>query len=579
MPAPLVASAQHNHQPSFQRTSPSKNVKHKSSKPIINWLQRKLAGTVRSRRPSVANNVRGSSDSTYSGRATSLKELRSPLPHGRVPAPRDVDENGHLIRDRRPISKEISLNSTGFSSDEDSDEDSDRRSSGITTSMWGSRSNPLEADEDASIRPLPPTSPPSPSPSRSPSLSSSSYMSDLRTFKSLTASTKPTTLLSIDSNPGVAHIAQAPPTPTSVSGYNITPAPSPVTRFPPHIRQSSSGYGSPVGLVTFSALPPSTPPSSRPSSLGPAIRTGVGALQAPAHTSHHPRNNPRPSSPPLDNASVLTLASSAFAAPLVDRGRQTPFQYSWANGTDTASHISHMDGGGDSLSHIILDGELAGEEQSASVRALRPRSSRRDSWESEVSRWSAGVSVLGTLAANGRDRSVRTAPSFRTGGQYTVDDNISLVDEDLVSTREDCLPTEEDVSRISTKDDVEDDPESAFSPLFDVSTEGVEEASVSIDSDARNSESTEVDAQSLKESTTTSNEIDEVATPGPAGRTLILVPSNETMPAPDLKGSDFNTRDKRPNTPPMSATSKDTETTPKKEKKKNIAPSEKDIEN
>lgn len=576
MPAPLVTSVQQNQQAFVQRTSSAKNVKHKSSKPIINWLQRKLAGTVRSRRLSVANNIRGSADSTYSGRATSLKELRSTtLPHGRVPAPRDVDENGHLIRDRRPISKEISLNSTGFSSDDESDDDSDRRSSGFTTSMWGSRSNPLEADEDASIRPLPPTSPPSPSPSRSPSLSSSSYMSDLRTFKSLSASTKPTTLLSIDSNPGVAHIAQAPPTPTSVSGYNITPGPSPVTRFPPHIRQSSSGYGSPVGLITFSALPPSSPPSSRPSSLGPVIRTGTGALQAPAHTSHHPRNNPRPSSPPLDNASVLTLASSAFATPVVDRGRQTPSQYNWTNGTDTASHLSHMDGGGDSLSHIMLDGEMPGEDQGASVRALRPRSSRRDSWESEVSRWSAGVSALGALGTNGRERSVRTAPSFRTGGQYTMDDNTSLADEDLVSTRDDCLLTEEDASRLSTKEeDGEDDPDFALSPLSGVSVDGTEDLSTSIDSNSK-SESTETDAKSSKGSIT-ANELDEVTTPGPAGRTLILIPSNETMPSPDIV--ELNSKDKRPSTPPLSMASRETETTPKKEKKFETVPTAVDAE-
>lgn len=47
------------------------------------------------------------------------------------------------------------------------------------------------------------------------------------------------------------------------------------------------------------------------------------------------------------------------------------------------------------------------EAEDASVRALRPRSSRRNSWDSEVSRWSARVLL-------GRERSLRTN-SFRVG--------------------------------------------------------------------------------------------------------------------------------------------------------------------
>jgi len=72
----------------------------------------------------------------------------------------------------------------------------------------------------------------------------------------------------------------------------------------------------------------------------------------------------------------------------------------------------------------VDDSVLAVDDREASVRALRPRSSRRGSWESEASRWSAGMgSVLGNLAGG---RSVRTAPSYRTGGQGATDD----VDED-----------------------------------------------------------------------------------------------------------------------------------------------------
>ncbi|THH09064.1 hypothetical protein EW145_g2290 [Phellinidium pouzarii] len=559
MPVPLTSNAQHNAQQQQQqhqsRGAPVKTVKHRSSKPIINWLQRKLGGTARARRASelsasrstVAHGRLSGVDSTYNGRAASLKPLHGTAVSGRAPVHRDVDENGHMRGYVfRPMSNEISLNSTDDISDDGEDDESNRRSSGAAVSMWGSRSNPVEADEDASLRPLPPTSPPSPSPSRS----SSSYMSNPRTFKSMSTSTKPTTLLSIDLAP-MAHIAQAPPTPTSVSAYN-TPGPSPISRFPPHVRTVSSGPG---GAVTFSALPPSTPPSSRPSSLDPAGRASVSALQAPAHTSHHPRNNPRPSSPPLDNASVLTLASSAFATPFADRGRSaahTPYQYSWTAGADSVSHLSHMGGGGDSLSHMMLDGELAADEQNASVRALRPRSSRRDSWESEVSRWSAGASVLNALGPAGRERSVRTAPSFRTGGQGTVDlddmASVSLVDEDVVLTREEGTD-ELDDGQEGMHD--EDERSREFSPLSALS---IEEAS----------ESTEiqVDTQSVKD-VHELHDLEDVATPGPTTRVLVLPSSFEMMslPSPAIGGV------KRPMTPPSCGPSKDTETTLKKGKR------------
>lgn len=45
----------------------------------------------------------------------------------------------------------------------------------------------------------------------------------------------------------------------------------------------------------------------------------------------------------------------------------------------------------------------------ASVRALRPRSSRHASWDSEMSKWSIGSPATGGQ----QDRSVRTAPSIR----------------------------------------------------------------------------------------------------------------------------------------------------------------------
>jgi len=98
------------------------------------------------------------------------------------------------------------------------------------------------------------------------------------------------------------------------------------------------------------------------------------------HTSHHPRNNPNPTSPPADNASTLTLASSAFA--LSARAND------WPDGASLSLDQYQQDADVNSSHMGMEDDEV---EVAASVRALRPRSSRRGSWESEESRWSARV--------------------------------------------------------------------------------------------------------------------------------------------------------------------------------------------
>ena len=77
----------------------------------------------------------------------------------------------------------------------------------------------------------------------------------------------------------------------------------------------------------------------------------VSTNQVPGHSHLHPRNNPRPASPPPDNASTLTLASSTFAMSYV-----SPHPRS-----------------------LTAEREL---DAGASVRALRP-SSRRGSWGSD----------------------------------------------------------------------------------------------------------------------------------------------------------------------------------------------------
>ncbi|KAK0467940.1 uncharacterized protein EV420DRAFT_1502030 [Desarmillaria tabescens] len=343
--------------------STQKKVSRRSSKPIINWLQRKLAGTVRSKReaPKTRNAI--------PLRGVSNRVVSSPLPS---PATNGGGMD-HIGSNRQTISLIEDSVDVASQSNEDLDSTSDqssvsRRDSG-RDSMW-SPASALEADEDASMRPLPPSSPPSPS---------------------IAASTKPTTLLSIDLHGnGMAHIAQAPVTPTS---------------YRHHARNSSTATNptllTSAASITFSALPPSST-SLRNSST--QTNFSIPSVQAPLHTTHHPRNNPRPSSPPLDNASVLTLASSAYA--------NTGFLRSPPSALgDSVSHYGSIDV--ESRSEFVLGDDVDERDVDASVRALRPRSSRRGSWESEVSKWSARIHV-GTPSLV-RDRSLWTANSVRTG--------------------------------------------------------------------------------------------------------------------------------------------------------------------
>ncbi|KAF8803712.1 hypothetical protein BYT27DRAFT_7108838 [Phlegmacium glaucopus] len=388
-----------------------KKIPRRSSKPIINWFQRKLAGSGKGKRTenvplTIADiGVGRSGSNRQMGRVTS-----SPLPSQPAQSIKPLAR-----RKTRSISLNGDEDCRDFNIQSYADDDLSLEHSSLNRESIWSPASALEADDDASVRPIPPSAPPSPSPSRS----SSSYLSDPRTFRSMAASTKPTTLLSIDLNGnGMAHIAQAPNPPLAL-----------FHRFAPHVRQSSSlsspGLLGSGGSITFSALP-STQPSSRPSSLrhlnslspvqAPHNNGAMSSVQAPLHTTHHPRNNPRPSSPPLDNASVLTLASSAFGIP----NRPGAQNYSPSAIGDSASHYGGSITFPDAESHYVLGEDERMEERDfdASVRALRPRSSRRGSWESEVSRWSARVQGTGTPSLV-RERSLWTSNSIRTGGFST----------------------------------------------------------------------------------------------------------------------------------------------------------------
>ncbi|RDB23220.1 hypothetical protein Hypma_009549 [Hypsizygus marmoreus] len=439
-----------------------KNNHVRSSKPIINWFQRKLAGTGRAKR---AENHRSAAEAAALGKGRAVPPASRGAPRvtsSPVPSP-GGRQQGRLDVLAGAQRKTISLNGDDEFSVEDDDTSLDQ-SSFARESTW-SPGSALEADDDASVRPIPPSAPPSPSPSRS----SSSYLSDPRTFRSIAASTKPTTLLSIDMNGnGMAHIAQAPSTP-----------PSYVNRFP-HIRSHSVNnpgqHGSSGASITFSALPQS---SSRPSSLSSpgtlqvtANGSTVPAVQAPLHTTHHPRNNPRPSSPPLDNASVLTLASSAYAMPGLRANLGHSTTPSARGVGDSLSHFGGSITYADAESSQFVLGEddrLEERDVDASVRALRPRSSRRGSWESEASRWSARVQSGPGTPSLARDRSLWTTNSIKTGALST--DNAETYDRsDEVDNGDESIkasPTEES-SPISSLSNALDPQPSTETSAFEI---------------------------------------------------------------------------------------------------------------
>lgn len=459
----------------------TKKIPRRASKPIINWFQRKLASRPR----------RASEGSPTPLNATAKRGAAQPIGNGQSkqrvvstpPAALSLLEGNGSAKEVLPA---ISLNDTEPRSSEGdrANEDRSTYASSAARDSEGANGSAIEADEDASVRPLPPSSPPSPTGSRS----SASYLSDPHTFRSLAASTKPTTVLSVDLAPaGVAHIAQAPPTPSQGA------------RAPLHARQSSTGTGQvgSGGSITFSALPPSPNSSSRPTSPSRDGVNGnehVATVQAPLHTAHHPRNNPRPSSPPMDNASMLTLASSAFAFPGARSGMGARAGSTAPSGLGAGDSVSHFGGsliepgdaeessryGDGDESRLENDVELE-RDVNASMRALRPRSSRQGSWGSEMSGWSAkiGGTGAGTSLAG---KSLWTNGSIKTGGQFSLDGTESL---QLASPTSPEVPppaiqltTESRSSPVSLEPDTNSAVTSPVSPAAEASAQHTEDQAI-----------------------------------------------------------------------------------------------------
>ncbi|BGP40646.1 hypothetical protein JCM10449v2_004608 [Rhodotorula kratochvilovae] len=260
------------------------------------------------------------------------------------------------------------------------------------------------------------------------------------------ASTKPTTLLSVDLGgggpAGANRIAVVPGTGGGAGAQSFSSAlPS----------ASSPSTASPVSLSA--ALPPApfaaalhhpthahrasisstssslSLPYPHPNAYGsdaldlPDSPTGV-----PSHTHAHPRNNPLPGLPPADNASMLTLASSSFAPSVAGAGAGagpgTRGSWTSAAGGGLRAWSTRQarslgggggggGGGGSGAKSLLGAAQGAEADEDASVRALA--GSRRASEESLGARstWSA---VVG--ARPPREGSVRSrAPLGEEGGE------------------------------------------------------------------------------------------------------------------------------------------------------------------
>lgn len=330
---------------------------------------------------------------------------------------------------------------------------------------------PRNADEDASLRPLPPSptsmsiisragsaplvrsdsvphkTAPAPVMRRDTRSSSvdgpRSFMSDdaanLRgSREGSLASTKPTTIISFESG-APAHIAVAP----SVSSS------SPVVR-PLSTSTGASGGG----------LAQSLPSPVSPTFLPATVQSED--FHVPKHTRYHPRNNPHPASAPGPNASTQTLASSTFGLdttrsiprPSSVRIRDSPSAYhaSHAHGRVFAERPGSIQGDAVSTHAIAASVRTRGNmraDDDASMRAVR----RRGSWESGESRWSWKPGA-------GAGAGVDNFALLRSRGGNGTDDL-----DDMVSTNRSSVHTRDSYrTAITTWDDVEDESSNPMTP-------------------------------------------------------------------------------------------------------------------
>ncbi|WVN85306.1 uncharacterized protein L203_100451 [Cryptococcus depauperatus CBS 7841] len=457
------------------------NSKEKEKKPIFDWITRKLnarratvsegphrAKQPRSRLASMpkarglglsngnGNNANGRPDNRLPpiGRADTFRSVSFSVSSAANTFERDRRREANNPYPSLPLGPagrhkqlmdESAIQSgtigTSASGDGHSREGSGRiwsRRSSRSKSIEGGEGEDSRADDDASLRPFPPSVRASPTQSSFRSRSASMLYPNTAlqrpqtTFSTSSGtgheeasengsagddeddeerrregsiSTKLTTCISFDSSSGVAHIAQAPLQRHSSSELSS----------PQH--EASAVLHANAGTLT----PPISPIIPDASATAPVVAPSSirNLVQAPKHSKPHPCYNPRPSSPPERNASTLTLASSTFAIAspgqihrppslitspsfvawagpstpssppnLVDRDREYP------GSTYTSHSYTHSYGGGHlsigapsvslSVRGIRSSGVDGRADKDASVKAVR----RKGSWESYESGWS-----------------------------------------------------------------------------------------------------------------------------------------------------------------------------------------------
>jgi hypothetical protein len=275
------------------------------------------------------------------------------------------------------------------------------------------------------------------------------------------ASTKPTTLLSVDSLGGANRIAVVPGTgtgnyhaaspggaSTGLSFASVLPSTPPQSSPLANAAAGPSGHRrgtSASSSSSFNSYDPAAadpgiafsiaPDSPSSGTSGPSAERRHDGVNVPNFSHPHPRNNPHPAYPAQDNASILTLASSSFAPSFIGStgGESKTRTNGWGGGGLGGLHAwsskqqaRSLGGGGGARSLMTPDGAgpsggVAADED-ASVRALP--GSRRASNESLGSRstWSAAPkdatpSVRSRplddelAAAAGAGRAASTSPS------------------------------------------------------------------------------------------------------------------------------------------------------------------------
>ncbi len=267
-------------------------------------------------------------------------------------------------------------------------------------------------------------------------------------------STKPTTVFSTDSGGAggagaMAHIAQdvphPHPEPAQATGPHALPRPPSVYR----TLTWESGFSGPShpSPLAITSTPqddlhdaPRTPVGPSSAQVPPPLASPIQHLrhslvQAPKHSRHHPRGNPRPDAQPGPNASTLTLASSTFAFSPAPALGGTGRARSIADSMAAAAHPEADDAGeadsripalGDRVSGIVVDAappELRFETGSAS-----PSSPQRDS---PARLRPDGVGTLPTFdAASVRDHAASSARGGASASAYSAYSKHRALDDD-----------------------------------------------------------------------------------------------------------------------------------------------------